>query len=244
MGKVLIVADSGHWLGFANGLKRLDKTGSEFFVCRSAEYCRSRGHGVIELHNVDVGDPEVSLALSIRYSLVVSLHCQQIFHSNLTKNTLCVNLHPGILPHGRGRNPYAFALNDGTAAGATLHVMDEQIDHGPIIAVQEVLKRPEDTCDTLYVRVVKAEEVLITEYLPKLIQVGGTGALAPFPEPQPRARTKKDCEELCKLDLDSMDARQLLKCLAALTFGDQLHANFIDASGRRLHVGVVFERKV
>ena len=243
MGKVLIVADSSHWYNFAEGLKQLDKTGADIEIYQSSAYQHSLVGSALNLANVNVGDSAEADLLARQYSLVVSIHCKQIFHRNLTKNTLCINMHPGILPHGRGWNPYAFALNDGTAAGATLHVMDEEIDHGPVIAVQVILKQPEDTCDTLYQRVQKAEEALITEWFPKLIK-GDFTVQSPFCNPQPRAKTKKDYAELCKLNLDSMDARQLLKRLAALTYDGQLHANFTDASGRQLHVGVTFGREV
>lgn len=46
-----------------------------------------------------------------------------------------INLHPSLLPKWRGATPIQSAiLNGDTETGVSLFVMDEQIDHGPIIA--------------------------------------------------------------------------------------------------------------
>lgn len=49
------------------------------------------------------------------------------------------NVHPSLLPLYRGPSPVAYPLMEGVKkTGVTLMKMDEQLDHGPIIAEQEV----------------------------------------------------------------------------------------------------------
>ena len=47
----------------------------------------------------------------------------------------CINLHPSLLPAFPGSDAVAQAIKHGvTVSGVTVHVVDEKVDHGPIIA--------------------------------------------------------------------------------------------------------------
>jgi len=51
----------------------------------------------------------------------------------------CLNIHPSLLPKYRGPTPIQFAiLNGDKKTGVTIILMDEKIDHGPILAQQEL----------------------------------------------------------------------------------------------------------
>lgn len=51
----------------------------------------------------------------------------------------CLNMHPSLLPHLRGPSPIRSAiLNDERETGVTIMLLDEQMDHGPIIAQRKV----------------------------------------------------------------------------------------------------------
>jgi methionyl-tRNA formyltransferase len=61
------------------------------------------------------------------------------------------NLHPSLLPKYRGTTPVQTAiLNNEIETGITLIKMDEQIDHGPILAQVMLKIEPEDTTLSLY----------------------------------------------------------------------------------------------
>ena len=63
-----------------------------------------------------------------------------------------VNFHPSP-PHYRGAGCYNWALYNGDAEyGVTAHIMDREIDHGPILKVYPMEIRPEDTLATLIAR--------------------------------------------------------------------------------------------
>ena len=50
----------------------------------------------------------------------------------------CVNIHPSLLPFGRGADPHLWAAIEGRPQGVTIHLMDEGIDTGNIIAQREM----------------------------------------------------------------------------------------------------------
>jgi phosphoribosylglycinamide formyltransferase-1 len=74
-----------------------------------------------------------------------------------------INIHPALLPAYGGKGMYgdrvhAAVLAAGeTESGCTVHVVDDQYDHGPTIAQTRVPVRPDDTVDTLAGRVFEAE---------------------------------------------------------------------------------------
>ena len=50
-----------------------------------------------------------------------------------------INIHPSMLPYGRGSHPNLWAWHDGEPHGVTMHyVVDEGVDSGPIIATSAV----------------------------------------------------------------------------------------------------------
>ncbi len=61
-----------------------------------------------------------------------------------------VNVHPSLLPLYRGPAPIRTPLLHGdTVTGVSIILMDEQVDHGPILGSKEVTIEPSDTNTTL-----------------------------------------------------------------------------------------------
>jgi phosphoribosylglycinamide formyltransferase-1 len=72
-----------------------------------------------------------------------------------------INIHPSLLPKFPGLEAWKQALAAGeTVTGCTVHYVDEQIDHGDIIAQREVPILPNDTAETLHARIQVAEHEL------------------------------------------------------------------------------------
>ena len=72
-----------------------------------------------------------------------------------------VNIHPSLLPKFPGREAWEQALAAGaTVTGCTIHYIDDKIDHGQIIARQEVPISPHDTPESLHARIQIAEREL------------------------------------------------------------------------------------
>ena len=85
-----------------------------------------------------------------------------------------LNIHPALLPrHGGvgmfGERVHAAVLAAGdTESGATVHVVDEQYDEGPILAQARVPVLPDDDVSALARRVLVAEHRLYVETLQKV----------------------------------------------------------------------------
>ena len=80
-----------------------------------------------------------------------------------------INIHPSLLPKFPGLEAWKQALAAGeTATGCTVHYVDEQIDHGDIIAQREVPILPNDTPETLHARIQVAEHELYPAVIAKL----------------------------------------------------------------------------
>jgi len=80
-----------------------------------------------------------------------------------------LNIHPALLPKFPGLEAWKQALAAGEkVTGCTVHYVDEEIDHGDIIAQREVPILPNDTPETLHARIQIAEHELypaaITEF--------------------------------------------------------------------------------
>lgn len=86
-----------------------------------------------------------------------------------------LNIHPALLPRHGGKGLYGEHVHAAVLAagdresGCTVHVVDDEYDHGPIVAQARVPVRPGDTVETLAARVFEAECILypqaITDYL-------------------------------------------------------------------------------
>jgi len=77
-----------------------------------------------------------------------------------------LNIHPALLPQFGGKGFYGMKVHEavieaGAAeSGVTVHLVDEEYDHGKIIAQKKVKVRLRDTAKTLAKRVLKVEHVL------------------------------------------------------------------------------------
>lgn len=79
-----------------------------------------------------------------------------------------VNIHFSLLPHYRGASPVQSALLDGlTVTGTTIFILDEQMDHGPILSTAEVGIDPQDTNPTLQQKLAQISADLLLETLPR-----------------------------------------------------------------------------
>jgi phosphoribosylglycinamide formyltransferase-1 len=69
-----------------------------------------------------------------------------------------LNVHPALLPAFPGVKAQRQALEHGVkVSGATVHLVDENLDAGPIVAQEAVAVLPRDTEETLSARILDAE---------------------------------------------------------------------------------------
>jgi phosphoribosylglycinamide formyltransferase-1 len=81
-----------------------------------------------------------------------------------------INIHPSLLPAFTGLNTHARAIEAGCQfAGATVHRVTDQLDHGEILAQAVVPVLPGDTADTLAARVLTQEHLIFPKAIADLL---------------------------------------------------------------------------
>jgi phosphoribosylglycinamide formyltransferase-1 len=72
-----------------------------------------------------------------------------------------LNIHPSLLPAFPGLHTHQRAIDaDCRFAGATVHQVTTELDHGPILSQAVVPVLPDDTADTLAARVLTQEHLM------------------------------------------------------------------------------------
>ncbi len=99
---------------------------------------------VWEVHRLS--DPETIEVLTAYQPDVICVAC---FSKRIPRAVLdiahlgCLNVHPSLLPANRGPEPLFWTFREGNQrTGVTIHLMDEGMDTGPIVA-QEALEIPD-----------------------------------------------------------------------------------------------------
>jgi phosphoribosylglycinamide formyltransferase-1 len=85
-----------------------------------------------------------------------------------------INIHPSLLPAFGGLNTHQRALDMGCQfAGATVHQVTADLDHGPILAQAVVPVLPGDTAATLAARVLTQEHLLYPQAIESWLSRAG-----------------------------------------------------------------------
>ena len=82
-----------------------------------------------------------------------------------------INIHPALLPAFPGAHGMLDAWNAGVPeTGVTVHIVDEEVDHGPILAQERVRRTPEDTLESLEAKIHAAEHQLYKRALKEFLE--------------------------------------------------------------------------
>lgn len=90
-------------------------------------------------------------------------------------NGRILNIHPALLPRHGGQGMYGRKVHEAVlrakerVSGATVHLVDEEYDHGATVAQAEVPVLPGDTAERLEARVMAAEPRLFVQTLQRLV---------------------------------------------------------------------------
>jgi formyltetrahydrofolate-dependent phosphoribosylglycinamide formyltransferase len=101
--------------------------------------------------------------------LVACLGFLSIFEPRERYRGRAINVHPALIPAFCGKGMYGHHVHEAVLArgcrvtGATVHLVDDEYDHGPILAQRAVEVRDDDTPDTLAARVQAVERELVPE---------------------------------------------------------------------------------
>lgn len=175
------------------------------------------------------------------YDLVFSLHCKQLFPSELVNNVRCINIHPGLNPFNRGWFPQVFSIINKLPIGVTIHEMDEELDHGPIIVQKELEIEAWETSYDVYKRIQDLEIELLKENLLKIIN---NDYKAVQPNSEGNVNLKKDFNELCEIDLDKkVSYKEAIDFFRSMSFKGYKNAYFYDEEGNKIFVEIELEKE-
>jgi len=97
-----------------------------------------------------------------------------------------LNIHPALLPAFGGKGMYGHRVHQAVLAsgakesGATVHLVDEAYDRGPVLGQVRVPVLPDDTPDRLAARVLEVEHRLLPA---AVLAAAAAGRPVPIPEP-------------------------------------------------------------
>lgn len=105
----------------------------------------------------------IDLVLLAGYMLKLEPNIIQSFRGRI------LNIHPALLPKFGGKGMYGDHVHEAVLkagekeSGATVHVVDEEFDHGPVLLQRKVPVLPGDTVNSLADRVLEQEHKLYPE---------------------------------------------------------------------------------
>ena len=105
---------------------------------------------------------------SFKPNLILALGFMRVFSQKIVRkfHNQIINIHPSLLPKFKGLNAQRQAIEaNERISGATVHIVDEGVDTGPILAQREVKIKAGDDVKSLSERILKEEHIMIVEVL-------------------------------------------------------------------------------
>jgi len=107
---------------------------------------------------------DVSLICLAGYMRLLSADFVRAFENRI------LNIHPSLLPAFPGIDAQRQAIAHGVKfTGCTVHIVDEQLDHGPIVTQRIVEVMEDDTVETLSARILEQEHQIYPEAVARVL---------------------------------------------------------------------------
>lgn len=150
-GEIVLVASDRPGAG---GLERAEAAGIKTAVVAPADFADRQAWCAALEDAVDGAAPD----------LVVLAGFMRILPASFVARWPVLNVHPSLLPAFPGAHAVEEALAWGAKlTGCTVHLVDEEVDHGPIVAQEAVPILPGDTPDVLHERIKAVEHRLLPD---------------------------------------------------------------------------------
>lgn len=126
-----------------------------------------------------------------------------------------VNVHFSLLPKYRGAAPIQFALLHGEEkTGTTIFILDELVDHGPVLATQEYPIDSDDTFTSLAAKLSDVSAQLLLDILPQY----EAGSIIPHVQDHQLAtQTHMIAKEAGKINWSDQTAQEIYNMFRAYT---------------------------
>ena len=145
----------------AAGIRRARELGLSAHVIDHRQFPDRAAHEVAVLQILTEARPDF-IALA-GYMRLLSPSFTAVYRNRI------VNIHPSLLPSFPGVDAQAQAIAHGVrVSGCTVHLVDEQLDAGPILVQRAVEVFDDDTAETLAARILEQEHAAYVEALVKI----------------------------------------------------------------------------
>ena len=113
-----------------------------------------------------------TLKLNYKYDCGISFMFGTKFKEEMTSvfDKGIVNFHPSLLPLNRGSDPITWAIFNETKHGVSAHLVDSEIDQGPILFQEEIEFDFSFTAEKLYELSIFKLKNLMVEIIPKWLR--------------------------------------------------------------------------
>ena len=148
-------------------------------------FARARGIPARHISRTALGeaDPDPAIAAALGEAgaelVVLSGYMRKLGPATLARfRGRILNIHPALLPKYGGQGLYGRRVHDAVIAagerksGISIHLVDDEYDHGPVLARLEVPVEPGDTAETLEKRVQAAEPAFYVETVRRIVEGG------------------------------------------------------------------------
>ena len=176
------------------------------------EYAHKQGISVLQPENSQelfdmLSELSISYGVVAAYSMIIPSSVLSLFKAVL-------GVHPSLLPLYRGSSPIQYALLDGVkTTGVSIYLLDEKMDHGPVIASEEVLVTDTDTYSSLEEKLARQGGSLLASSFPVYVE----GSLVPQEQNHEDATyTKKIHTDDGYVDLKKDDPEDVYRKIRAL----------------------------
>jgi phosphoribosylglycinamide formyltransferase-1 len=146
----------------AKGLLKANKLGIETLIIEKKGRKREEHDAEIV---AELKSRDVKLVCLAGYMRLLSKDFVRAFPNKI------VNIHPSLLPSFKGLDAQKQAFDYGVHfTGCTVHLVDEELDHGAIIAQKIVEVKNDDTAESLSALILAEEHKLYVESVKKLVE--------------------------------------------------------------------------
>jgi methionyl-tRNA formyltransferase len=141
--------------------------------------------GVANIPTIEgrLSDPSIELLNVARIDLLVSAAYFYKIPIDKLNVAYAVNVHPSLLPDGRGPNPLPYYVDEHPeSCGVSIHELTPAMDRGPLLIQEQIGVREGESVDELYLKIVAvAPRLLLTLirnieslFMRKRAQAGGS----------------------------------------------------------------------
>lgn len=183
------------------------------------ERCKAWAKANISPNHELVNNPEYcDVFISVLYDTLIT--------PDFISKHRCYNFHPGVLPWYRGAGAYSWAIINGEfETGVTLHVIDKDIDHGPILDIERFPISKFDTAGSLFTI---AENTIYNMFKAWFDRLLVNYPVTGLEQEEGRIYYRKDLEK----------TKDLTRFIRAFTFEGKESAYYINYKGEKIYINL------